>query len=169
MGHVFSTAPIRLKSTTDTQIPDRPIRFFIFRPDCKILSWWNFPRPVWSKGIHFKPRYTGDKTILYSHLSLICHHFLYYYQNLALDCIKKKKKKKKYLHRETTPFLTDPFPGSWTRLSPELSKIRPCDPIFSGVSSTKIHDGPGAQLVLTEACISLLMIHRKANFDNLVV
>ena len=51
----------------------------------------------------------------------------HYYQSLALDCKKSTPTESKLPGSQP-----DPFPGSWTILSPELSKICPCNPNFLG-------------------------------------
>ena len=85
----------------------------------------------------------------------------HYYQNWARDLGKKK-----YLHREeTAPFPI--WPGSQTRPSPELSKIRSRDPIFFCFSG--LYDaGQGSPMVRGAPLVFILkwgeVVRHPANF-----
>ena len=76
-------------------------------------------------------------------LLLIFHHFFYLlvYVNVCylttIKYLSRDRKKKTLTERKLPRSRPDPFPGSRTGLSPELSNIRPRDPIFFGVCTVR--------------------------------
>ena len=87
------------------------------------------------------------------------------YQNLAADCKKIPTPREKLPHS-----WPDLFPGSWTRPSPKLSKIRPRAPnLFRVVrSGLGILHGPGTLLVLNLNVFIIPAIYVKQTFLFLV-
>ena len=86
---------------------------------------------------------TGVRTVLSPHLLLICHYFFYSLVYISVHHFLHTK----IWHRTVTNtriekklarFRPDTSPGSQTRLSHQLSKIRPWDPTFWGVAQSSL-------------------------------